>query len=77
MFVASFVLLSNCFLPNPHGDLLYDSSPLSDWLGTSITQLRLRMEAESGTPRAGGLVTVNGLVSSIIVEADDTGHNQS
>ena len=35
MFVASFVLLSNCFLPNPHGDLLYDSSPLSDWLGTS------------------------------------------
>ncbi len=35
------------------------------------------MEAESGTPRAGGLVTVNGLVSSIIVEADDTRHSQS
>ena len=77
MFVASFVLQSNCFLlPNPHGGL-YDSSPLSDWLGTSITQLRLRMEAESGTPRAGGLVTVNGLVSSIIVEADDARHSQS
>ena len=34
MSVASFVLQSNCFLPNSHGGL-YDSSPVSDWLGVS------------------------------------------